>query len=1346
MRLTLARYILCTAGLCTVLVGCGDSDSGSGSDTTVEQDSGASDSNAIDTVTDTAIETDSQEPPNDTAQETFDFDATVPGGFASPCVENLDCDSGWCIDSDKGTVCTRTCDEDCPGDWRCKGVESAGGDFSFVCVPDQSRLCQPCTVDLQCAGGFCLAFGDGSGCSRPCADDDPCPTGYACTDQTSTETGVTSQMCSPTTNVCDCTASNSGDQRPCPTENEFGRCWGFQTCDGFGGWSACDAQTPSLEVCDGADNDCDNISDELVDPPDEACVNENPWGQCDGGWRCGGNDGWLCSAPTPAEDVCDFGDNDCDGIADDSFRDPETGLYIDDDHCGTCNNSCAGKIAFATSATCAVIGGAPSCVATACEAGFYLPSDGPSVCLPLGGGVECAPCLGDQSCSDLDGGACQQLDDGRYCTRGCATADDCEVGLDCLDARCVPRSGSCACLASNAGNTRPCAATNTLGTCFGVQTCDPDASPGWTTCSAPEPSEEICDGLDNDCDGLVDELVNHAPANCEVDNAFGTCTAPWICNGVNGWVCEALTPTEEVCDYRDNNCSDAVDDGFVDATTGQYFGNDHCGACGIACEGALPNATAGCAQTDSGVRCEVTSCDPGFFQSSPLACLPASTDNCIPCEQNANCPGGHCVDLGEGSYCLNPCQGDENCLPGYSCIAGTDGANVCTPDTGSCQCDGSNLNLLKGCDDTFTPTDGAPAYACLGTQRCTTSGWDMCLLGEEECNLLDDDCDGQVDEDFLVDGEFASDEHCGQCGNDCTLLTFAGGGGVCNTTVSPPVCSLTCSGSCFDVNANPNDGCECCDPTPVDFPDDEGTDANCDGTDGERDNAIFVSKDGNDANTGVWGAPKLTIQAGIDAAVVEGKRDVYVATGIYGEAITLVENVAVYGGYASNYANRNGVLYESAILAPAPTVARPGAVNAVGLLGGNTGGARLDGFSVYGFSARAEAGVSYAVYIRNSDETLAITSNRIIGGSGGKGRRGGDGSDGANGGSGGGGVDALDLLTTLGVDEHDCAAEGIVSDGGAAGAGLCGGTLSTGGKGGDRGCPTFDGDFTGTPRAIEGGVSAPGGATGGSAGQDVYHQSFSCSGYVTFGDVQGGNGADGSAGTDGTSGGGCDLADGMVTGGLWVGDSAAGGGSGSVGAGGGGGGSGGGAYVHNSCFSKGFGYDNLGGTGGGGGAPGCMGTGGEGGTAGGGAFAIFVTFDNAPSTAPEFARNTITPGFGGDGGDGGNAGVGGSGGAGGFGGAGGGGYEPPEPTYPSFEGGRGGNGGLGGHGGGGGGGCGGPAYGIFANGEGGLDLSAWIDDNTIVDGGGPGAPGRGGFSLGLPGGEGKTATSAATNF
>lgn len=95
-----------------------------------------------------------------------------------------------------------------------------------------------------------------------------------------------------------------------------------------------------------------------------------------------------------------------------------------------------------------------------------------------------------------------------------------------------------------------------IGECrYGSIFCDED---GGSQCiGAVEPSLEVCDGLDNDCDGLVD---NH------VTDALGSCSTECQPGGV--MVCErgALSciaiqnPKPETCDDKDNDCNGVVDD------------------------------------------------------------------------------------------------------------------------------------------------------------------------------------------------------------------------------------------------------------------------------------------------------------------------------------------------------------------------------------------------------------------------------------------------------------------------------------------------------------------------------------------------------------------------------------------------------------------------------------------------------------------------------------------------------------------------------------------------------------------------------------------------------------------
>src|SRR5438105_1236911 len=51
-------------------------------------------------------------------------DAGVPDaglllGFGEPCIDNASCQSGICIQSSLGPVCSKFCSDDCPIDWGC---------------------------------------------------------------------------------------------------------------------------------------------------------------------------------------------------------------------------------------------------------------------------------------------------------------------------------------------------------------------------------------------------------------------------------------------------------------------------------------------------------------------------------------------------------------------------------------------------------------------------------------------------------------------------------------------------------------------------------------------------------------------------------------------------------------------------------------------------------------------------------------------------------------------------------------------------------------------------------------------------------------------------------------------------------------------------------------------------------------------------------------------------------------------------------------------------------------------------------------------------------------------------
>ena len=92
-------------------------------------------------------------------------------------------------------------------------------------------------------------------------------------------------------------------------------------------------------------------------------------------------------------------------------------------------------------------------------------------------------------------------------------------------------------------------------------------------------------------------------------------TASPVCYGTVGWFCQAPEPAPEACDFFDNDCDGEADEDFKDAA-GKYSSNEHCGACGVSCDGAILNASAECDPTLVVPQCVVTSCDNGWEKYS----------------------------------------------------------------------------------------------------------------------------------------------------------------------------------------------------------------------------------------------------------------------------------------------------------------------------------------------------------------------------------------------------------------------------------------------------------------------------------------------------------------------------------------------------------------------------------------------------------------------------------------------------------------------------------------------------------------------------------------------------------
>jgi hypothetical protein len=120
----------------------------------------------------------------------------------------------------------------------------------------------------------------------------------------------------------------------------------------------------------------------------------------------------------------------------------------------------------------------------------------------------CGACTEDSNCAP-EGGVCfyLEVDQADFCTESCVVPADCPPGYSCVDIdsamnQCLPDTGSCTCDGSDTSLVRECELIGPgapPNICIGVQTC---TTSGWGIC---DPPLELCDGRDNNCNGMIDE-------------------------------------------------------------------------------------------------------------------------------------------------------------------------------------------------------------------------------------------------------------------------------------------------------------------------------------------------------------------------------------------------------------------------------------------------------------------------------------------------------------------------------------------------------------------------------------------------------------------------------------------------------------------------------------------------------------------------------------------------------------------------------------------------------------------------------------------------------------------------
>ncbi len=562
-------------------------------------------------------------------------------------------------------------------------------------------------TQLSCSvNDYCLncATGDG-GTGDDDANDADMPEIDAPPDAGCVPTGP--EICDDVDNDCnglkdDGNVAEIGD----PCANQMGVC--------AGGTKICTAgqikctKTPSPEVCDNLDNNCNNMVDEGDPGGGGKCGTD--LGECIAGTlRCEASAGCdsAASCDPLTQNCCvkckDFLDNRSAPETCNAKDDNCNGQFDENINLGPCTWTGATDAGECVIGTLSCVGGNPQCngaVFPKFEICNGLDDDCDSLVVPqtASTGVDeiFNTTIDPQNC-----GGCTTAQTNRVCAPTAKTCINstivsengttCAVNGDCAgNGTCVVNSQPCC--GSGCGPSKP---TNPSGTCnfecnVGFIDLNNTAADGCEYRCSPTGNEE-CDGIDNDCDGMIDE-----PA--QLTTPVGLCLSQGVCSGTSavcmgaqGWRCNYPSTFEgsgEVsCDNLNNDCDANVDESHPDKFQ-TCFDN----------QPTTPTPDLGVCR------------DQGVYQ-----CNSADPDGPLVCQRGEN--GVACTnaldDNGDGRV-------NDGCPPFGTGLA---------PETGT-QCTDA-----VDSDGDGRVNDGCPASALPVT-----------TAGAEVCNGKDDNCNGNTDE------------------------------------------------------------------------------------------------------------------------------------------------------------------------------------------------------------------------------------------------------------------------------------------------------------------------------------------------------------------------------------------------------------------------------------------------------------------------------------------------------------------------------------------------------------------------------------------------------------------------